>query len=458
MATISSPGIGSSLDVKSIVSQLVALERQPLVGLKTQAATVQTRISAYGQIQSLISTLSDAASKLTSVTGWNAVTATSSDPTFVSASAIGGTSPTAFSVEVSALAKAKSTTSAAVSPTGSPVGAGTLSLTIGSGPAVSIAVSASDTVANVASAINGSNAGVTATVLTDASGERLLLRSTATGVAASFTLAVAVDADGNAADAVGLSRLVVGSVVTQAGADAEATVNGIAVASATNTFANSVAGVTFTALKVTTAPIEVSIAKSTTQAKSNIDDFVKAYNAINQLLGDATKYDSGTKTAGLLQGDSSALSLQNSLRSALQSATSSYKVFTRLADVGITQQRGGDLVVDAGKLNTALGNQEELKNLFRSTGGGAADGIAVRIKSLATNLLSTGGFFTNKTLSLQTALDRNGKEQDRVNARASTVETSLTKRYSALDAQMASLNALNAYVSQQVTAWNKNTA
>ena len=152
------------------------------------------------------------------------------------------------------------------------------------------------------------------------------------------------------------------------------------------------------------------------------------------------------------------MSLQNSLRSALQSATSSSKVFTRLADVGITQQRGGDLVVDAGKLNTALGNQEELKNLFRSTGGGAADGIAVRIKSLATNLLSTGGFFTNKTLSLQTALDRNGKEQDRVNARASTVETSLTKRYSALDAQMASLNALNAYVSQQVTAWNKNTA
>lgn len=458
MAAISSTGIGSGLDVKSIVSQLVALEKQPLTGLKAQAATTQTRISAYGQIQSLISTLSDAAGSLASVTGWNAVRATSSDTASVSASAAGGTSPTAFSVEVSALAKAKSTTSAVVPPAGSAVGAGTLSLTLGSGASVSLTVSASDTVANVASAINGAGAGVTATVLTDATGDRLLLRSTATGVAASFTLAVTSDADGNAGDAAGLSRLVVGSTTTQAGVDAAATVNGIPVTSATNTFANSVAGVTFTAQKVTTAPVEITIAKDNTQVSSNIDAFVKAYNAINDLLGDATKYDSTTKSAGLLQGDSSALSLQNSLRAALQSVTTGSKVFSRLADVGLTQQRGGDLVVDATKLTAAMGNMDELKNLFRSTGGGSADGIAVKIKSLATSLLSTDGFFTNKTYSLQRALDSNAKEQDRVNARASTLETSLTKRYSALDAQMASLNALNAYISQQVTSWNKNTA
>ena len=308
MATISSPGIGSSLDVKSIVSQLVALEKQPLAGLKLQAATVETKISAYGQIQSLVSTLSDAAGALSSVTGWNAVNASSSDAAFVTASAIGGTSPTAFSVEVSALAKAHGTTSALVGPAGSAVGAGTISLTLGSGASVSLDISASDTVANVASAINGAGAGVTATVLTDASGDRLLLRSTATGVAGSFTLAVTADADANTADALGLSRLVVGSTTSQAGSDAAATVNGIAVTSATNTFASSVAGVTFTALKVTTAPVEISITKSTTQAQANIDNFVKAYNAINQLLGDATKYDSATKSAGLLQGDSSALS------------------------------------------------------------------------------------------------------------------------------------------------------
>ncbi|MEN9436418.1 MAG: hypothetical protein RIR09_1073 [Pseudomonadota bacterium] len=458
MAAISSTGIGSGLDVKSIVSQLVALEKQPLVNLKSQAATVQTKISAYGQLQSLISTLSDAAGSLASVTGWNTVKATSSDSASVSASAVGGTSPTAFSVEVSVLAKAKSTTSAVVAPAGSAVGAGTLSLSLASGSSVSLTVSASDTVANVASAINGAGAGVTATVLTDGSGDRLLLRSTGTGVAAGFTLAVTSDADGNAADAAGLSRLVVGTTTTQAGVDAAATVNGIPVTSATNTFANSVAGVTFTAVKVTTAPVDITITKDNTQVSSNIDAFVKAYNAINELLSDVTKYDATTKTAGLLQGDSSALKLQSSLRGALQSVTTGSQVFSRLADVGITQQRGGNLAVDSAKLASAMGNVDELKNLFRNTGGGSSDGIAVKIKSLASNLLSSDGFFTTKTYSLQRALDSNAKDQDRVNARASTVEASLTRRYSALDAQMASLNALNAYIAQQVTSWNKNTS
>ncbi len=111
MATISSPGLGSNLDVKSIVSQLVALEKKPLDTLKIQAATVQTKISAFGQIKSLVSTLSDTLGKLTSVTGWNAVTATSSNSTAVSVSATGGTLPTSFSVEVSVLAKAKATAS-----------------------------------------------------------------------------------------------------------------------------------------------------------------------------------------------------------------------------------------------------------------------------------------------------------------------------------------------------------
>ena len=131
MATISSQGIGSGLDVKSIVSQLVALEKQPLEKLQLQAATVQTKISVFGQIKSLVSSLQDAVGKLTSLTGWNGVSATSSDSSFVTVSAIGGTQPTSFDVEVLGLAKAQSTYSAALLPVGDPVGAGTLQLEIG---------------------------------------------------------------------------------------------------------------------------------------------------------------------------------------------------------------------------------------------------------------------------------------------------------------------------------------
>jgi flagellar hook-associated protein 2 len=456
MATISSPGLGSNLDVKSIVSQLVALEKKPLDNLKLQAATVQTKISAFGQIKSLVSTLSDALGKLTSVTGWNAVTATSSNSTAVSVSAVGGTLPTTFSVEVSVLAKAKATASAAVLPTGGAIGEGTLTFTPVSGTAVDIEVTATDTVSDVASKINGSSAGVTATVLTDPSGDRLLLRSKATGVSGGFTLSVA-DIDGNNADALGLSRLVVGTTTTTAAVDAAATVNGIPVTSSTNAFATSISGVTFTALQVTTAPVEIAINKDTSGVQTNIDAFVKAYNAINDILNEATKYDPATKGAGLLQGDSTALSLQNSLRNAVQSVTTGSSVFTRLADVGITQLRGGNLAVDSTKLAAGLANTDELKNMFRSTGGGSADGIAVKIKAVTTSLLSSTGFFQTKDTSLKLALTQNAKNQAQVNERVNKFEANLNARYTALDKKMSSLNAINAYVNQQVTSWNRST-
>jgi flagellar hook-associated protein 2 len=258
-------------------------------------------------------------------------------------------------------------------------------------------------------------------------------------------------------DASGLSRLVAGSTVTQAAANAKATVNGIAVSSATNTFATTISGVTFKAEQVTTAPIDITVSKDTSAVQSNIDAFVKSYNAINQLLQEATKYDAKTKTAGLFQGDSTTVALQNTLRNAIQSVTTAGGPFQRLADIGITQQQGGDLAVDATKLNKALANNpDDVKNLFRSTGGGSADGLAVKIKAVTTSLLSSNGFFKTKDDSLQLSLKRNSDDQTRVNQKADAFEKRITARYNALDTQLTSLNGLNAYISQQVTTWNKS--
>ena len=467
MATISSPGIGSGLDVKSIVSQLVALEKKPLDTLKLQAATVQTKISAFGQIKSLVSTFADAASKLTSVTGWNSVTATSSNTSAVTASAVGGTLPTSFSVEVQSLAKAQATASAALLPVGGTLGSGTLrlelgkwtvvpaSFTPGTGTPVDIAIAATDTLSDVASKINGAGAGVTASILKDASGERLLLRGKNTGEDAGFRLSV-TDDDGVNDDAAGLSRLVAGSSVSQYAANAKATVNGIAVSSATNTFANTVSGVTFNALAVTTSAVDITVAKDNSSIKKNIEDFVAAYNAINDVLNEATAYDAATKKGGLLQGDSTAITLQNNLRNVLQSVSTASSTYQRLSDIGVAQQRGGSLTIDSTKLAAALDNADEVKNMFRSTESGAVEGIAVKIKAMTTTLLATNGFFKTKDDSLKLSLTRNSKEQARVNEKAANVEAQLNRRYSALDSKLATLNALNSYVSQQVTTWNKS--
>lgn len=467
MATISSPGIGSGLDVKSIVSQLVAIEKQPLTNLQLKAATVQTRISAYGQIKSLVSTLSDAASRLGSLTTFDAVTAKSSDSAVVSATVIGGTQANAFSVKVESLAKAQATASGVLLPVGGALGAGTLRLQLGQwtivprsftpqvgGGDVDIEVSATDKVSDVAAKINGANAGVTATVLNDVSGERLLLRSASTGVAAGFQLSVIADADGDPADAAGLSRLVNGASMEDA-QDARMLINNVSVSSSTNTFANVVSGVTLTANKVSADPVEVTVTRDKSVLSRAINDFVAAYNAVNQAINEQTKYDPATRKAGLLQGDSAAIGLQNALRGILQSTTNG-SAYTRLADVGITQQIGGDLSVDNARLEVAIDNGDELRNLFRADNGNPlTNGVAVKFSAFTKGLLATDGMFESKDASLKRALELNAKDQERLNEKVSRIEAQLNRRYSALDVQLNSLTALNAYVSQQVAQWNK---
>ncbi len=475
MATISSPGIGSGLDIKSIVSQLVALEKAPLTQLQVKAATVQTKISAYGELKSAVSALSDAASRLRSLTTYNGVAASSSKPTSVTATAIGGTAANSFSVQVMSLAKAQTYASASVAKVAgesAALGAGTLTIQLGTWNTddppvfsprtpvanIDISVSATDKLSDVASKINGSTAGISATVLNDASGERLLLRSKETGQAVGFNLAV-TDSDGNDTDDVGLSRVVAtDSRVTQFAADAKVKINGsIDVTSATNTFKDIVSGASLTlpdgaALNDVS---EISIKSDDTPIRSALDGFVKAYNALNSLLAETTKYDAGTKQGGLLQGDSFAIGIQNAMRGILQSTTSG-SAFARLSDIGITQEVGGNLSVDSTKFNAALAKPEDFKNLFRiDNTGTTTDGVAVKFKTFADGLLAAGtGLFKTKEDSLKRALDQNAKDTERLNAKISRIEAQLNRRYSALDAQVASLTALNNYVSQQVTTWN----
>lgn len=484
MASFSSLGIGlgGGVDVNKLIDSSKEMARLPITrpnGLNDQVKKTEAKISTYGEIKSLVATLDDTVSKLTSVTGWNAVTATSSDSAFVTASAVGGTVATSFSVEVQGLAKAQNTTSAGLTPPALPVGAGTLRLEVGgkwsadrstfdlaAGKSpVDIDISATDKLSDVASKINGAKAGVTATIVSDASGERLLLRSKATGEESGFRMTVKTDADGDAADTAGLSRLVAGAT-TEYGANARAKVNGIDVTSSSNVFANTVAGVTFTAVKETTAPITVTVAKDSSAVKANLENFVKAYNAVNQALNQITAYDKDTQTAGLLQGDTTAVALQNTLRMAIQSVAggSGNGGLRSLSDVGVMVSKGtgvrptGDLELDTKKLETALADPDAVKALFRGPDGGSlTDGVAGKIKAATGSLLSGDGFFASKDKLLKKTLDNVQKEITRVEDRADSVEKNLKVRYTALDTQMSRLNALNAYVAQQVTTWNKSS-
>ena len=476
---LSSAGIGSGLDVETIVSKLVALEKQPLNKLQTVASSIQSKISIFSQVKSLMSTLSDVASKLSQNSSWSAMVATSSNVGAVQVSVSGAASATSFSVGVAQLARAQSVASAALGATNAPVGGGSLSIQLGTwsgtgtaspqfaegtAGAVSVQIDAADTLAVVASKINDAKAGVTATVLRDANGERLLLRSDSTGEASGFRVQVAEDGASP-----GLSRLSfdpqlsaglgMAGTTPQYGQNAKASINGIAVESATNTFTDTIPGLSFTASQVTTAPVDVSVSADTATMKKSVQDFVTAYNALNDLLSASTKYDDATKRAGALQGDSTTVGLQNALRSMMGATAVGAGAFQRLADIGIDMKRGGKLEVYESKLDAALKNPQALKAMFATNAGAGADsnGLAVKVKSFASQMLSFEGLLENKASALGASVKRNTSDQERVNDRAAVVEKRLRAQYTALDAKMGSLTALNSYIAQQVTQWNKTS-
>jgi flagellar hook-associated protein 2 len=473
---ISSIGIGSGLDVKSIISQLMAIEQQPIAQLQTQASSLNTKLSAFGQIKSQMANLQDMAQKLADQSNWNAMSVTSSNASAITGTATEAAAATSFSVEVSQLARAQAVGSVAL-PSASPVGAGSLHIDLGNwstgtppvftagGTAVDVQVGATDTPSQIADKINAAGAGVTATVLKDTAGDRLLLRSNATGESSAFRIQ-ALDSMGNQiTNGTGLGQLAYdpanvatgGMSLTQTALNTKATINGVAVTSQSNTL-NAVAGLTLSVSQVTTAPVEITIQRDTSAAKKAINDFVTSYNSINAALAEMTRYDPATKTAGTLQGDSTAVGLQTALRRLLSGNGPAGTPLRNLSDLGVEFQSDGSLQVNASKLDTALKKSDDVKNFFTAAAGESAlKGMALRIKDFADGLIGVNGALTSRTNSIQSAINRNSKDQTNLQDRLTQTQTRLQAQYSRLDATMGSLTALSNYVNQQVTLWNKNS-
>jgi flagellar hook-associated protein 2 len=179
------------------------------------------------------------------------------------------------------------------------------------------------------------------------------------------------------------------------------------------------------------------------------------------MLANNTKYDQATKTAGKLQGDSTAVSLQRQIRTALMGDSPASSVFASLASVGVEMQKNGTLTVNDSKLTTAItGNLQEVRKLFATTdlANPRAEGIAVRLRRLGDSLLGTEGPISTRTEGLNSTLSLNKKRQDEITQRLALTEARLRKQYQSLDTNMAGINGLNTYVSQQVAAWNKSSS
>ncbi|HRK37686.1 MAG TPA: flagellar filament capping protein FliD [Burkholderiaceae bacterium] len=474
---ISSAGVGSGLDVQSIVSQLMKIEQQPLNQLKTTASSLQTKLSAYGTVKSGLSGLQDAATKLLDTTIWKSKTFLSSNTAAVTGSASAGALATSFGLKVNDLAQVQSTRSVGIA-TGSQIGSsGRLDIQLGqwsgtsfaagTGSAVSVNVAATDTLADIATKINSGNAGVTAVVVKSGSNDQLLLRGNTTGAASGFQVR---SFDGGGTEitdgTTGVGKLAYaysvsnsaffGMTQTQAAQDANVEIDGITVTSATNTVANAVPGITLNLLAKTTTAATITVGDDTAAIKSRVEAFQTAFNKLANTMTDLTKYDTASKKAGALQGDATAVGLQNVLRNMLGATGPSGTSFNRLSDIGLEMQRDGTLSINNTKLDAALKNLPDLNTFFTaSTGSSATDGMARRINSFIQQANGVDGNVSGRSKALQASITRNSKDQDALNQRLAQRQAAMYAQYNALDKKMGSLSSMSSFVSQQIAQWNK---
>ncbi|CAM5794086.1 flagellar filament capping protein FliD [Rhizobacter fulvus] len=470
---VSSPGIGSGLDVNSIVTQLVAIERQPITTLKKQATDVQSQLSVYGQLQSKLSALQSASAALSQSTTWTQTAGTSSDPASVGVATDSTTRAGSYQVQVTSLASGQSVaTASSYASADAVIGEGTLHVQLGSwagggfaakagAAAVDITIGpGAQTLAQVRDAINNANAGVTASVLTDSTGTRLVLRSSATGEVNGFQIGVTDTGGGGlsalAYDPGGTSAM----TLARPAADAIATIDNLPVRSASNTLSGVIDGVTLTLSKVTTAPVQIVAANDADAIKTKITAFVTAYNDVNSMLAAQTKYDAATKTAGALQGDSAAWGLRTQLRNMLGTTSGASSMFGRLSDIGFDVKSDGSISVNDTKLTNGLANLDQLRKVFANSDPvtPANDGVVLQMRKLTDRMLAFDGTLQSRTDGLQHRLDLNQTQQSKLEDRVTRTEARLRAQYSALDTQMNTLNGLSSYVQQQITNWNKSTA
>lgn len=392
--SISSPGIGSGLPIDDTISKLMAVESRPLTLLATKEASYQAQLSAYGTLSGALSAFQSAMANLGKASTFQGLTTSIGDDDIFSATAGSGAVAGNYRINVTQLAQEQILTSAGQTSRTAQIGSGqatTISFQFGKisggtltdgkysgatfvqdGDEESGTVtidSSNNSLQGIRDAINAANLGVTATLISDGSDtpEHLVITSNKTGETSSMKIVV----DGDPAlqallgyDPAGTQNLTQTSVAQ----NAKLTVNGIAITSDANDVTDAIQGMTLD-LK-TVGETTLSVSANRNAVKDSINAFVKAYNDLNSQIDTLTAYDPETKQGGLLVGDGTTRTVQESIRRTLTSSLAGLSNSSlSLSSIGIAFQKDGSLAVDSSKLDKALANNfNDIAGLFATVG------------------------------------------------------------------------------------------
>jgi flagellar hook-associated protein 2 len=455
------------IDVQSIVTALMQVQSLPMNQLNSQISADQSQISAFGQIQSSLSSLQTAAQGLNDLTLWKSVTGTSTDSTSVGVTTSSGALAGNFAVNVSQLASPQTAVSGDFASSSTVVGGGTLQIQLGSysassnsftadstRPASSITIAAGSTLSQIQSAINSAGAGVQASLVNDGGQVRLMLTATSSGTANAFKITTQ-DSDGNNTDNSGLSALTVdptgsGNIgISQQAADAKYSIGGVNLTSSSNHVTNALDGVSLDLLKTTSSPVGIQIASDKTGITNAVNSFVSAYNKTVGLIQNLTSYDAGTKTAGQLQGNFQAVAMLGQLQN-LVSQTVGTGSLSSLSAAGVQVQKDGTLSLNNTTFSNALSDPTQLKTLFAnldSTTPGNV-GIAQRFDTLVSNVLGTDGLINGAVSMLNGQVSDLQQRESTLSEQLTATQARLTQMYSTLDGNLQKMSGNTSFLSQ----------
>ncbi|WFL66027.1 flagellar filament capping protein FliD [Pantoea sp. X85] len=464
MASISTLGVGSGLDLSTILDNLTTAEKASLKPITTQQSAYTAKLSAYGTLSSALTAFQTANTALNSADLFSATTATSTSSTAFSATTSTGAIAGKYNISVTQLAQAQTLTSGIQTSNTTALGSSdasrTLSIKLADGTSKDITLTSDQTsLTGMRDAINGAGAGVSASIIKVADGEyRLSLTASKTGeanavssvtVTGDDTLQGIVGFDATKSDADNPLDL---SVKAQ---DAELTVNNVAITSSTNTISDALEGITLNLSDVTSGNQSLTITQDSSKASTAISNFVDAYNNLLDQFNALTKYtavDTGSDTQdssnGALLGDSTLRSIQTQIKSLLTNNTSS-SAYKTLAQIGVTSDpTTGELTLDADKLKTELTKDPTgIKEMI--VGDGKTTGITTKLATNLTSWLSSTGSIQSAKDGVSKTLNTLTEQYNSTNTRINNLIARYKAQFTQLDVTMNSLNSTSDYLTQQ---------
>jgi len=448
MGLISIGGLGSGLDVSGIVDALVAAERAPKENSLNRFETdVTVTLTGLGGLSASLDELRSAAFDLSLSSNFDKRSVTQSSNEFFSASAASGATPGEYAIEVTSVAEGsfqKSQVFTGGSSTTFGAG-GTLTFTVGS-ETFNIAVSATDTLADIRENINAAsdNDLVSVNLLNNVTegldtGSVLTFDSSTLGAGNDLVVTFTGDA--------ALADLSTGLTQTRPASDAGIIVDGFSATSSTNSFADIIQDVTIDVSKIQDNPGDtetLTVALDTASTKSLISGFVEAFNAFVDVTKELGSAD--TSQPGLLVGDYTLRQVSSQVRNLFSSTVASASGnFNSLSSIGITTTQTGQLEINNATLDEAIDSDfDKFDELF--TGD---DGFATKLRDLVDNYTGSSGIITSREQSLNAQLERIADDRISLSLKIEQLQFRLTKQFATMDAIVAQMNSTQSYIAQQ---------